>query len=118
MTDRELSQRITDYLRGGGLFNPEMANHEAVRDLLIDCRDALAQPKQEPVAWMLTLPDGTHDWILDGKDCDGYVPLYTAPPRKEWVGLTDEEIKKIMQRWRNGYIDIKDVEQLLKEKNT
>ena len=45
MTDRELTQRITDYLTGGGLFNPEMANHEAVRDLLIDCRDALAQPK-------------------------------------------------------------------------
>jgi hypothetical protein len=45
-------------------------------------------------------------------------PVYTAPPRKEWVGLTDDEIKKIMQQWRNGYIDIKDVEQLLKEKNT
>tara|TARA_R110000868_G_scaffold132888_2_gene344161 strand:+ start:2315 stop:2632 length:318 start_codon:yes stop_codon:yes gene_type:complete len=38
--------------------------------------------------------------------------------RRVWVGLTDDEIKKIMQRWRNGYIDIKDVEQLLKEKNT
>ena len=36
---------------------------------------------------------------------------------KPWVGLTDDEIKKIMQRWRNGYIDIKDVEQLLKDKN-
>ena len=47
---RELTQRITDYLTGGGLFNPEMANHEAVRDLLIDCRDALAQPEQKPVA--------------------------------------------------------------------
>jgi hypothetical protein len=38
--------------------------------------------------------------------------------KREWVGLTDDEITKIMQRWRNGYIDIKDVEQLLKEKNT
>jgi len=41
-----------------------------------------------------------------------------AQPEREWVGLTDDEIKKIMQRWRNGYIDIKDVEQLLKDKNT
>jgi len=41
-----------------------------------------------------------------------------AKPQPEWVGLTDDEIKKIMQRWRNGYIDIKDVEQLLKDKNT
>lgn len=38
-------------------------------------------------------------------------------PKREWVGLTDDEIKKIMQRWRNGYIDIKDAEQLLKDKN-
>jgi hypothetical protein len=33
----------------------------------------------EPVAWMLTLPDGTHDWILDGNGCEGYIPLYTHP---------------------------------------
>ena len=38
--------------------------------------------------------------------------------QREWVGLTDDEITKIMHRWRNGYIDIKDVEQLLKDKNT
>lgn len=43
MNDREieLSARITDYLSMGGLFNPELANHIAVRDLLIDCREAL-----------------------------------------------------------------------------
>lgn len=43
MTDRieELSARITDYLFKGGLFNPELANHEAVRDLLIDIREVL-----------------------------------------------------------------------------
>jgi hypothetical protein len=39
------------------------------------------------------------------------------PPKREWVGLTEDEIKKVMQQWRNGYIDIKDVEQLLKDKN-
>lgn len=33
----------------------------------------------KPVAWMLTLPDGTHDWILDGNGCEGYIPLYTHP---------------------------------------
>lgn len=39
----ELAQRITDYLSSGGLFNPEMANHEAVSDLLIECRAALIE---------------------------------------------------------------------------
>jgi len=38
----ELEARITSYLSLGGLFNPEMANHDAVRDLLIDCRAELA----------------------------------------------------------------------------
>ena len=43
MNDRakELSDRITAYLFNGGLFNPELANHLAVRDLLIECRKVL-----------------------------------------------------------------------------
>ena len=59
----------------------------------------LAKPEQEPVGQFV-----------------GGIPEVSQ--QREWVGLTDEEIKNIMQRWRNGYIDIKDVEQLLKEKNT
>ena len=43
-----LVQRITDYLFGGGVFNPELANHIAVRDLLIDCRKALAEQPAPP----------------------------------------------------------------------
>ncbi len=39
--DKSVTDRITEYLASGGLFNPELANHEAVRDLLIDARDAL-----------------------------------------------------------------------------
>lgn len=36
-----VEERITNYLSHGGLFNPEMMNHEQVRDLLIDCRDEI-----------------------------------------------------------------------------
>lgn len=39
--------RITEYLSGGGLFNPECANHDAVRDLLIDAREAHAAALEE-----------------------------------------------------------------------
>ena len=38
---QDLVNKITDYLAMGGLFNPELANHLAVRDLLIECREAL-----------------------------------------------------------------------------
>ena len=32
------SERITEYLEKGGLFNPELMPHCQVRDLLTDCR--------------------------------------------------------------------------------
>jgi hypothetical protein len=47
-----------------------------------------------------------------------YGAFYTMPPKKEWVGLTDEEIKDILDCGRGGLIDIKKAEQKLKEKNT
>jgi hypothetical protein len=37
---------------------------------------------------------------------------------KEWVGLTDEEIKEVLDCGRGGLVDIKKAEQILKEKNT
>jgi len=35
----ELSNRISGYLISGGMWNPEMALHDRVRDLLIECRE-------------------------------------------------------------------------------
>jgi hypothetical protein len=43
MENERLIERITDYLHTGGLFNPELMDHDLVRDLLIDCRTALAK---------------------------------------------------------------------------
>ena len=37
------AERITEYLSLGGLFNPEMMNHNAVSALLIDCRAELSR---------------------------------------------------------------------------
>jgi hypothetical protein len=57
---------------------------------------ALAQ--QEPVAWLKTWSDGSVS-VLKTKShafADHELePLYTAPPKKEWVGLTEEEIISI-----------------------
>jgi hypothetical protein len=38
---QEFIDRIQNYLGNGGLFNPEMMEHDKVRDLLIDIRDSL-----------------------------------------------------------------------------
>ena len=59
----------------------------------------------EPVAWMLTLPDGTHDWILDGNGCEGYIPLYTHPVKE----LTDEEIQLLINDVPDYDIDTYDL---------
>lgn len=50
---QELEKRITDYLSSGGLFNPELMEHNKVRELIIDCRDALAaeQPPATEQEW-------------------------------------------------------------------
>ena len=40
-------QRITDYMLSGGLFNPELAIHENVRDLLSDCKTELTEKTNE-----------------------------------------------------------------------
>jgi hypothetical protein len=58
---------------------------------------ALAQQEQEPVAWIA--PNGElrkdrsarkfSEWAWCQED---YQPLYTHPPRREWVSLTEEEV--------------------------
>ena len=55
---------------------------------------------------------------------EGRSPLYTAPPKKEWVGLTDDEVSEIIDReigfnscWGPEEAFARAVEQALKEKN-
>jgi len=48
---------------------------------------------------------------------------FFAPPKREWVGLSDKEVKKIVDKntsdiWCNGKGVARDVEAKLKEKNT
>jgi hypothetical protein len=61
------------------------------------------QADQEPVAWV-SKPDFIEQQTVEGRsrrvwwECNTGVgiPFYTAPPKREWVGLTDEEIHKII----------------------
>jgi len=50
-------------------------------------------------------------------------PLYTAPPQREWVGLTDDEYelmaeKRVTNYFFNTLDYAHDIEAKLKEKNT
>lgn len=44
-SQEELISRIKSYLGNGGLFNPEMMEHDKVRDLIIDCREFIHRTK-------------------------------------------------------------------------
>jgi len=60
--------------------------------------EAAKTEKQEPVAWVQDvefeqLPEFAFSWVktrLHDK------PLYTHPPKREWVSLTDDQIKEIV----------------------
>ena len=111
-------------------------------------RARLAQPEPEPVAKMRELLevqgcDGNWNFdpymqgmfngmemmmsLVDGRDpAFRKAPdkwLYTAPPQREWVGLTDEEYEAMAEKYvTNCYFDTltytRAVETKLKEKNT
>jgi len=79
--------------------------------------------EQEPVAWFSTLPDGRLSIKIVGKPTEGnWEPLYTTPPQRTWVGLTDEEVKNFVQAvWPREATPtdyIRAIEAKLKEKNT
>jgi hypothetical protein len=81
---------------------------------------ALAQPEQEPVGWFYW--DAKREiWVQVYPYTDGQ-PLYTAPPRKEWVGLTNEDWENTPDTGKQGCerdAKLFDwVEQTLKDKNT
>jgi len=64
------------------------------------------------------------DTVLSDKACTECLPVYTAPPKKEWVGLTNDELLEAI--WESGkdgltgdrYDVAFAIEAKLKEKNT
>jgi hypothetical protein len=88
---------------------------------------ALAQPEQEPVAVVDVheFYDNCANFSLLQKLPKGKHTLYTAPPQRTWVGLTDEEIADCAEKmeasdptdsfWREFF---RGIEAKLKEKNT
>jgi hypothetical protein len=74
--------------------------------------------KQEPKAWIyegnLHIFDPT-DWAIEPESVQ---PLYTAPVKREWVGLTDEEMTKIASKTLTFKQFVEIIEAELKEKNT
>jgi hypothetical protein len=88
-------------------------------DLMLEAADALARPAQESVAFIC---QGN---LYMAGDVDKYctathIPLYSAPPQRPWVGLTDEEMYLNCPNWLSQEqckAWIQQIEAKLKEKN-
>ena len=77
---------------------------------MTDLHKELAQP----VAWMWK--DGS--LTSDPDEADGtWTKLYTAPPKREWVGLTEEEMEDLLITIPWPQV-CNAIEAKLKEKNT
>ena len=101
-------------------------------------RAALAQPEPEPVAWRFDYAKYRENdlrgrqWAFNvfsqtkpymDEMVQDVTPLYTAPPQREWQGLTDEEIIRLRHLYdptAHWSLDMfaRVIEAKLKEKNT
>ena len=71
----------------------------------------MGKPAQEPVAWMSDQDVGFKKSEFGATPT---VPLYTTPPQREWVGLTDEETSGFTSQEMTV---VKYVSKVLQEKN-
>ena len=91
-------------------------------------KEALAQPEQEPVAY-INIEERKLEWAYKYMSWDTptvvnlpKIPLYTTPPQRTWVGLTEEDLKLLSAEWRivyGAWMDdfARDIEAKLKDKN-
>lgn len=125
MTKDEAMELALENICGAILceINPMSSRKEMLRlmdEAIAALHQALEQPEQEPVA-LETVYETIIQWDEGGGKrsrrelARRIAALYTAPPKREWVGLTDEERKQFSQ-W--AHIDVvRRLEKMLKEKN-
>ena len=98
--------------------------HQIIRNLqkkreCVELTDEPAQPK--PVAWMVYTVDGGSVYVTDNstdiQEGQRALPLYTTPPKREWVALTDEQRLEMADN-SAAYQVVLATEAKLKEENT
>ena len=116
MTDRELMQQALEALEW---WETGFGEEQEPFPIITALRERLAQPEQEPepVAWFDKEFNSVR-WRADlrNRDLDDQQPLYTTPPRREWVGLTMDDMADlaVSKEWLAG---ARWAEAKLREKN-
>jgi hypothetical protein len=110
----EAMKQATQLLAGGYI--------QAADELLRDAIEQAQKQKQEPVAMVISETGDesvTMSWWHEPALPVG-TQLYTSPPQRQWVGLTNEEEIKLAQdsMGKSRHWLVAQVEAKLKEKNT
>jgi hypothetical protein len=116
------NKEINDWRDDAYGYDP--VDHPEIITAITAIKEALAQPAQEPVAevvedYFSKQVKGTNNWhaLPNG------TKLYTTPPQRPWVGLTDEEILDLYHEFVD-FLESDDleyeraIEAKLKEKNS
>lgn len=134
MTDRELMQQALETLQE---INKLSVGENAIClpaeiDTSMDAlRERLKQPEQEPFEYW----NAVEGWVkvdevrqhFDSVGCgtiyktagEDRVPVYTTPPQRPWVGLTNKDIIEMWPQTSTvGWDDIRLIEAKLRSKNT
>ena len=114
------------------LINYEMLGVPEIEEAIAAAKKALAQPAQEPASVtykevqdsMNALEKGTLYQQVIAEEL-GQKKLYTTPPQRPWVDLTDKEMDAIYEQHHNQYDECESpnwgyeraIEQASKDKN-
>jgi hypothetical protein len=131
--DREAIEEAIEVLEDASAeMLTETGNENYYGEAITALRQAL-ETEQEPVAWISDSPTKGNGKQLHWTKSEAWrwssniTPLYTAPPKREWVGLTDEEIQDLSYlsqkidegnaAWFDRWGFARAIEAKLKEKN-
>ena len=91
-----------------------------VGDVIDAVKKTLAQPEQEPVGWQWLDTANFRKKIQPAGESECWNPVYASPPKREWVGLTNNEVNNFAAGCHLGksvQSAIYEAEAKLKEKN-
>ena len=100
----EVRQETFRLMRDGQTLYAEKKVWEAIYTI----KEALAQPEQEPVAYLsnkrqrLNIELKPQTFVEIPTATDWEMPLYMKPSQRTWVGLSDEEINQL---WAESHED-------------
>ena len=124
-------QRKDQMSLGGALDYWMLEQHQRL-GAITAIKEALAQPEQEPVMFGHQAANGRYGnyaysckslaetAALENPAKIGYkvIGYYTTPPKRTWVGLTDDNVTEILGTWTPIKNYVRRAEAKLKEKNT